>query len=350
MEALLERGIVTALTLTAKLSFSPSSRDALPRQLLRASLALLTDFFRRSLGYRWIKESLKAGLLGVIVACQNETQSQTLVVLCGIIDVVQRSLVYRSVIRQFSVSLCDVHQTSLEGIFAEDDINELWNNFLAVARNFFAIMLDLDANKLVSARACDYLECGLIALKADFRRCSGCSTAHYCSEACQGKDWSVHRRSCEELRITRNKSRDGVSRRDRAFFGALVDRVYFQERTQIIPEVLSFMREFPDQIPSIIFNYANPEATCNIHLASIHEFDEFPKFVSHAERSGGRMQIHGINVADGSKERLWIFPLRSATADVMTELQLISKETSSGSAAEAERVAALINLDVVEIH
>ena len=32
-------------------------------------------------------------------------------------------------------------------------------------------------------------------------KCSKCKTAIYCSEACQNKDWKIHRQNCEVLRI-----------------------------------------------------------------------------------------------------------------------------------------------------
>ena len=74
-------------------------------------------------------------------------------------------------------------------------MQKVFDGTCELANNYALSHATIDGNALTVALANDS-ECK-VCNEISIRFCSGCFSACYCSEACQLKDWIVHRRYCE---------------------------------------------------------------------------------------------------------------------------------------------------------
>ncbi|KAJ7488444.1 hypothetical protein FB451DRAFT_1227305, partial [Mycena latifolia] len=166
--------------------------------------------------------------------------------------------------------------------------------FLELAQGPIEILLDEDMHS-IPQRACDNAECGVIAPKADFRRCFGCSSSH-CSTACQKHHWKSpgnHRYHCEEFRAFHQKDPLEIHFRDKAFLRALLHRCYSATRHIFLPNLLTMMRALPGEAPYVLFDFSYPECACSFSIGPVGELEGISSFVSQAHGSGGRIQYEG---------------------------------------------------------
>lgn len=67
--------------------------------------------------------------------------------------------------------------------------------------------LALRATLALAQRRCAYLRCSNMAGESEAklrpRRCSGCATVRYCSEACSRAHWQAHKAACRRLQAQR---------------------------------------------------------------------------------------------------------------------------------------------------
>ncbi|KAJ7477400.1 hypothetical protein FB451DRAFT_1172955 [Mycena latifolia] len=198
-KALLDEGMVTAVTAAAcLLSRPPLNSDA---KVLSAFFILLAQCAIQSPSHVFIQQSLKAGLLTVIVACGQRIDLKAANLVGVILDALKTSLVYRSILLQIGISLAQVDIDAATDALGESDISDKWRTFLKLVDERVQILVEHE--NMIPQRACDNSKCGAIASKADFRRCSGCSSSRYCSTACQEHDWKSpgsHRNSCDVFR------------------------------------------------------------------------------------------------------------------------------------------------------
>lgn len=78
-------------------------------------------------------------------------------------------------------------------------------------------------------------------------------------------------------------------------------------------------------------------------------------YASRAGRSGGRMCLHLMHVADGGGTEYWLYPLRTSTCQLSAEVELIATGTrpvGAGAVEEGDgaRIQRLVDLDITEIH
>ncbi|KAJ7062611.1 hypothetical protein C8F01DRAFT_1251421 [Mycena amicta] len=103
--------------------------------------------------------------------------------------------------------------------------DEVWVPFEELLRDRVAALWWYLSDKRVARRMCDNLNCGKIGEKAEFKKCSGCSTFCYCSAECEREDWKAggHKNACfsyESLRL-HNQSLE-LTMREKSFLHGLL--------------------------------------------------------------------------------------------------------------------------------
>ncbi|KAJ7478726.1 hypothetical protein B0H11DRAFT_2028458 [Mycena galericulata] len=352
-EALLRHGIVAAMTsvvgVVSGADFPSHERD---NYLIEAYLLSLVWYFKQPEGYHSIAESLKAGLLSTLVACGLREHSLFANALRRTLDTLSTSLVYRTVLMQVYIALPFTGEEDWDTTYRASELSECWSKFGGLIAERLKVLNAYEGVGYVSHRACDNVECGAISTKTDFRRCSRCQMAHYCSESCQIHDWKygMHRESCQELQALRRSYSD-VSPRDRSFLRAVMHDEYIGIREALLPGLLNFARVRPDETPCILFDFTRPDVACDVTISPAGNLDGFANFAAQVRASGGRMQLHMMKVVEGGQTRRWIFPLRSSTADVMEALQNILRDKPmAGGFEERRRLTAIGDFDILEIH
>ncbi|KAJ7738988.1 hypothetical protein B0H16DRAFT_1891185 [Mycena metata] len=221
----------------------------------------------------------------------------------------------------------------------------------------------------VSSQACDNMKCGVILAKSQLRRCSQCGKRYYCSAPCQAKDWrdDGHRGVCKSLQ---KSSIDLGTATERGFMRAVLDRDFEEDRPALFRRQVMFIYQNPESDFYCLYDYEGVPTG-----SGVYALENFPcenpfweDCVARARRSGGRMEIHLMNVPDGTLDdaprgvlsgRERIFPLRSSRADIQVGLRVIARSLPPGiTDVETmkdqidEKVAALMKptRDVVQIH
>ncbi|KAJ7453291.1 hypothetical protein B0H11DRAFT_2071734 [Mycena galericulata] len=343
-EALLKHGLVAAMTsvvgVISGADFPSHERDD---YLIEAYLLSLVWYFKQPGGYHAIAESLQAGLLSTLVACGLRDYSLFANALRRTLDTLSTSLVYRTVLMQVWIAIRFKGEDYWD-TYRASELSECWLIFSSL------IAQRLEVLSVYEGVDTDQLQCGSISTKTDFRRCSRCQMAHYCSESCQIHDWKsgMHRESCPELQVLRRSYSD-VTPRDRSFLRAVMHREYIGIRKALISGLLDFARVRPDETPCILFDFTRP--ACEVTITPADNLDGLANFAAQVRASGGRMQLHMMKVVEGDQTRRWIFPLRSSTADVMEAIQKILRDKPiAGGFEERRRLIAIGDLDIVEIH
>ncbi|KAJ7477397.1 hypothetical protein FB451DRAFT_1454099 [Mycena latifolia] len=348
-KALLDQGIVTAVTSVAcLLSRPPLNSDA---NVLKAFLTLLVQCSIHSPSHIWIQESLKAGLLTVIVACGHRIDVQTANLVDAIIDVLKTSLVYRSVLLQIGISLAQVDMHAATGAWRQSALFDKWRTFLELAEERVQILEDYE--NMIPQRACDNSEFSRQPVKnmTGNRPEVIATVVKYFGLSIRVSVALVSRWPC--FNDVHPAAHFHLNARNKWFLRALLHECYRAVRPLLFRKVLNFMRAgtTPGESPYVLFDLTDPDSPCRVSLGPVSELQEMSSFVSQARNSGGRIQLHVVTVQDGCNPRSWIFPLRSSSGDVMRGLQLMAEEMPlPGDEREEERIEALLALDVVEIH
>ncbi|KAJ7603882.1 hypothetical protein DFH06DRAFT_1487964 [Mycena polygramma] len=328
-DALLAEGIVTALT-TASLALSCPSVDEIE---LQGIVLGLTNHMVSC--YRWITESLRAGLLLTIFSCASRGYKQIGLWLRELLqETLPAATVYHSVLSQLRLSLGDVRDRDATAFFKDPVLLGLWEVFVQLVDGRLQVLDLYDSGLLATTSVCDNIECVEISENRQFRRCSGCSASHYCSQACQTTDWrhGGHRQSCGDLALRRNRD-SAMSTRDRSFLRALLHHDYTTHREQIAVDHLLAMCWNPNEFPCTLFDYTN--GRCDIDILTHKELgSKFSPDAARAEAWGGRMQLHLMKVVAGDESRIWCIPLRSADAELVQGLRSIAATLASDTMEE----------------
>ncbi|KAJ7715622.1 hypothetical protein B0H16DRAFT_1805030 [Mycena metata] len=217
---------------------------------------------------------------------------------------------------------------------------------------------------------CDNIKCNRMS-KDFFKRCTGCKSTHYCSEACQRTDWKEggHRESCSLDRRLSLISGCGLTFRERLHIRALMKTHYSVCQSTILCQIALSLRRFPDGGYFVVFDYCGGEVTtavCPLSLigwepaAGDHEpytdplqddedeafQDDEPEWKDHvarAARSNGRYTIHVLRYSLGIwGENFWYIPLRSTTPTIDAGLRRIAADPAIGNDGFVDAVNALI--------
>ncbi|KAJ7453499.1 hypothetical protein FB451DRAFT_1185305 [Mycena latifolia] len=325
--ALLEGGIIGALTSAVGLL----SRRPPYRRLLFLYLFVLHSHFSSS--YRQIVQSLQAGLLQALVQYgrhpvisepKDVLKSEDIV--GGIIDLLTTSLVHADILVQMHILLSDSCFHGAGNSFSSsEDTFPRWRAFWNLTPRRIEMLERHESKSQIRRRVCDHLECQIL----DWKSRGG------------------HRDICQELRLMHQENTI-ITARGRSFLRALLHHDYLGMRKVLLPQLLDFMRRWPDKTPYILFDYTDPLIPCLATIRSVGELERFSSYISRAQNSGGRIQLHIVKILDGCEPRLWMIPLHSATGEGLKELKEIAKE--SVKQREVGRMKTLLNQDVLEIH
>ncbi|KAJ7123985.1 hypothetical protein C8R43DRAFT_1031501 [Mycena crocata] len=165
-----------------------------------AFLHRLTPFLDESSGYPRITEALKAGLLRCVLFCGKTDITDSAQHL--LYTILPDAMVYHSVLTQLELSLQDVRGSPDLIASLQPEVQDALSKFMEFAEMRIGVLKWYNSPQHVSLAACDNMDCGRISGRRDFRRCSGCRHAFYCSPECQREDWTegCHRDFCQNLR------------------------------------------------------------------------------------------------------------------------------------------------------
>jgi hypothetical protein len=226
----------------------------------------------------------------------------------------------------------------------------------------------------------------LLLRRSQVRKCAGCARRYYCSEKCQKTDWrgAGHRVVCETFRkctlaFLNNVSfspalnistakLDDANTRDRTFMRLVIHHAYESSKESLFRRQILFMRENPNTDFYCLYNFKGALPSFGVYpIRDLPRVDPVSvDFIERARRSGGRMEIHLVEVpdgahdvlADGTRGNFRIFPLRSSRTDIQRGLRAVVN-TLPVAADESildpeiqERVQALLRMTrgVVKIH
>jgi hypothetical protein len=161
---------------------------------------------------------------------------------------------------------------------------------------------------------------------------------------------------------------DDASTRDRIFMRLVVHHGYESSKESLFRRQILFMRENPNTDFYCLYNFKNGLPSFGVYpVRDLPRVDPvWVDSINRARRSGGRMEIHLVEVPDGAHDDLAngtrgnsrIFPLRSSRAYIQRGLRAIASTlpaTADESTLDPEiqaRVQALLRMtrDVVQIH
>lgn len=141
-----------------------------------------------------------------------------------------------------------------------------------------------------------------------------------------------------------------VSARDRSFLRALVHDDYQRLKADILVAEVECLRTHADCY--VLFDYAHdPHIPCKVPVKPIAEFDyRLADYASRAARSGGRMRLHLMQVADGGWTEFWLYALRRATCELSAEVELMAIGADAADEEYGAHIQRLVDLNVTEVH
>ncbi|KAJ7611520.1 hypothetical protein DFH06DRAFT_1308299 [Mycena polygramma] len=328
----------------------------------------------------WTKQpkALEAGLLRAILGAGKTTGVEHTQLKYILRVNLPGSMVYYSVLAQLQTALADPELKSMLPDLVPD-VRTQYTTFLRLALERIAIKKEYDLPQRSSYLACDNMDCGKIAAKSDFRRCSGCRQRHYCCSKCQVLDWNVadgHRVYCVGLAFGANlyiepggglKTITGgsnLSKRDVSFLRTLVHHDYNNVR------VIMRTQQMLQDSRTVCFTYIKTGMDGNVYVSAgidranavqmqqaawPHEVD----WQARLKRGGGRIDVHLVFVSEGQATRIHLIPLRSSDGAISHRLDQLSRMLPVGTTIEqlmdrfpqiCGEVEDLLDTDVVEIH
>ncbi|KAF8145431.1 hypothetical protein K438DRAFT_1872125 [Mycena galopus ATCC 62051] len=164
--------------------------------------------------YLTLVHAVKAGFLPGFLDCSpvflQMPQENVEKAVNIILKVLPPYLVYRSFIEAVISALEKLKTPHYQTLIAQPMIKTAWHSFVALLEKR---RLSLEhMYKLLSEGSpvsCDYVECQLIDVKHNFKKCAACQAVYYCSLKCQKLAWkSSHRAICKENKAEHAGHRD----------------------------------------------------------------------------------------------------------------------------------------------
>ncbi|KAJ7495426.1 hypothetical protein FB451DRAFT_1214087 [Mycena latifolia] len=372
-DALLAHGIVpTLITLLHALAAATTPRAI---NVMFSAFSILSPMLTAPADHHHlaIVAALKSGLIFAIVtsALKND-HSLDLQLQNMLRTVLPGGMVYRPVLIQLKEAfylpadlLAKLKNNQMSDMFTAD-----WRIFVSGASTRLRFLETFEASESAPLRACDNLECGIIRPKADFRRCAGCRTLHYCSRDCQGTDWRIggHRAACQHFLSFTTVLPEPLGVRDRSFMRALLHDQYQKDKRNVLFEQIKWTMRFPNERFYVRFDFNGRDGRVAYGFvggnpggaAGAKDRDElhahWDEHLARAAKSRGQLELHVMRVASGGGTRQRIFPLRSASSLLYDGIRKLVEEFSAREQTaemDAElrgRVDDLLALEVQQIH
>ncbi|KAJ7471092.1 hypothetical protein FB451DRAFT_1368209 [Mycena latifolia] len=320
-------------------------------------------------GYCHIPEALDHKILRALINCPPSPTGEPRSYVKIFFDIVlPPHLVYYPVISALDLALADVADLVDTTPIKMRAIHEQWEKFVTLARERLDVFHSYNAGQNPSIRACDNVKCSEIGAKSRFKRCRGCQSCYYCSEACQSLDWRKggHRAACSSYGTLSLSGQNDfpLTTRERSFLRAVVHADYQKSKVAILSRQIVFMHMQPGEGFLILYDYSQGAAKITLQQlsgASAQKYlngAEWENIVSHVARSGGHMRLDVIVIRGAGQLRYWAIPMRTNTPVVYKTLQQLASELPADREdwdddLLIDRLMTLVNdddPDVLEVH
>ncbi|KAJ7439725.1 hypothetical protein B0H11DRAFT_2101460 [Mycena galericulata] len=321
-QALLANGIVRVLThAVCALASSINPFLAVNRaDILTRCLALVIHWFTGP-PTRWLVQALKAGLLDGLVDISRLYGNEPAITPLKLIieNILPAHMAYYSVISEVERAFPD---RGLElPDFTDSETFANWEPTLELMRKRIDMIIYYD-NDHKSLVACDNGPCGDIQPKSDFRRCSRCHSAYYCSSACQNLDWREggHRRDCKRLRTLRNS--EPLSTRDLSFLHYFFHFEYRCHKCEILTHQVIHVQSLPiHPRPEFYTLFWYRRGQLELSALPVGEYPagydwgiDWEYHQRRMVRSEGKMELHLMVTSDDERACARMLPKRARSA------------------------------------
>ncbi|KAJ7352241.1 hypothetical protein DFH08DRAFT_858321 [Mycena albidolilacea] len=348
IETLRHCGFVSAFVTATKFLLDPNKKlDSFLGSDTESRCARVLEFLGGLLntpkGYQLFPDPIGAGLLTTMARITTRFTPKVYPSVRYLLKELLGAMVYYHVVMAVDEVLDEVEEVICNGDeFDEDrEIFDEWDIFLTLARNRTNLMRRLDDFPSTNLKACDNLDCGKIRDRLQCRRCSGCRAFYYCNRECQLADWTCggHRNHCgaRTTLLLADSPLCSLGFRERQFMRALAQEAYEAE--------LQFISE--EQVMPMVSHYqvfTLFDFTCTPVEVTVLSVDESPLaktledagpewtgLLARMRDSHGCMQVHIMQVCEGSKNRVWVIPLRSSSPYIHDALRDIANYFSEGT-------------------
>ncbi|KAJ6569845.1 hypothetical protein DFH09DRAFT_1362990 [Mycena vulgaris] len=280
------------------------------------------------------REAIDTQLIVLVARCaiaavgNNENAVQN--ILRGVLS---GTLTFYSVLGRVEKALLQVDSLNLTpGLRRSTSWND-WAAFRQFAEERLVVKSKFDEER-PSIKSCDNIECIQVSARTDFRRCSRCRSVSYCSPICQKKDWTSgeHRSVCKQAQ-SKDPELPHLSARERAFLRYLVHQDYLRRKDAIIERSTEFFLEFGERQPCYTqFSYADDFLNIKVLpisalTARISKPDSVRgrHEIARLARSGGKMQLHVVVIADAGWGHFIFCLMRTTHAQLRDALPPLAK-------------------------
>ncbi|KAJ7612894.1 hypothetical protein DFH06DRAFT_1484782 [Mycena polygramma] len=271
-------------------------------------------------------------------------------------EILPRGLTSYRVVTQLRPTISDAMAAASDNAhFQQSPLFEDWMKFEELAKSRIEVLDSWESAGKPLLHACDNLKCGLIKPKSEFKSCSGCQSAAYCSRSCQTADWQeTHRDDCYTLLSARQ--RFSLPFRDRAFLRAIFHADHERMRLAIARRTVGFLRQNPGIPYCTAYNYREASAP-TFEVGPQQSFNKVreqlgPDWVlqwRRMARSEGRMELNVLMLPQGFA----LFPTRSSSSkyhDGLSDLATAIAPDALDTHLGALMTAVEDDPDFVEIH
>ncbi|KAK7063374.1 hypothetical protein R3P38DRAFT_2818370 [Favolaschia claudopus] len=334
IESLLKRGVLPAFVKALNSLLRSTEQDT--EWTCRVVLHFLGYLLDTSKPYRWLPDSIRAGLLlalARIYAGCTSAVADSIHFLMG--KLLPDNLIYYHVVIAVGEALGTLRRVVDTKEFEELEMFDMWDAFVGLAERRLVLARRLNEVDSIKLKACDNLACGKIRSRSKYQRCSGCNAFYYCDRTCQRADWQEggHQNMCtpsSTISLTESSSCE-LGFRERQFLRALMHEEYQQSLLSICDLQVVRLSDSDDSEEFFtLFDFTHTPV--QISLESIGEDSvfsntlretsgvEWTNLLARMRESQGRMQLHVIKVGDGSDMGLWVVPLRSSSSTLVNAL------------------------------
>ncbi|KAJ7238570.1 hypothetical protein B0H12DRAFT_1237822 [Mycena haematopus] len=164
--------------------------------------------------YTSLVRAVKAGFLPAFLDCSPMFSQMSEENIEKALDIMRKVLppylVYRSFMEAVISAMVKLKTPHYETLIAQPMIKTAWRSFVDLLEKCRPALIQM--YKLLSEGSpvgCEYVKCGLVDVKHNFKKCAGCKTAYYCSPECQKLAWkSSHRTICKDWKAEHDGHRE----------------------------------------------------------------------------------------------------------------------------------------------
>ncbi|KAJ7673847.1 hypothetical protein DFH06DRAFT_1292663 [Mycena polygramma] len=288
----------------------------------------------------YLAESIKHGLIHALVASARSDfaqdvypQSKALLRL-----VLPLCTIHGAILDLLDAAFAEVEDLMRADNFSSTELWPYWQGLVDLVAQRRSLLQRLNPAERLLLKPCANMTCGRIQEAGLFQRCASCRRAYYCSKLCQTTDWRFggHRDVCSPHSALSINWHYPVPWRDRALLRLLVHQKYESVRwSEIYRRQIVFMYRNPDVAFFTLFTQVWDGFQIKVHpVGTIHDKPfadaEWAAAVTRMKQSAGRMELHVVEIGDGTRTRWWLLPLWMPDARVGDAVAQIVSEIPPG--------------------